>query len=143
MIRRVALVRTEVSEELRTSIIRLTKIGELGATLAVTSNRRARNVHALSASDESAGGWEYLGIISRHEQTSHSAGIPCRSWQLIDNITQLNTTLKLDVLRDAETIITVTESTALECLVSDEAIEGLKCHTQWDCRRYAYWLRVA
>jgi hypothetical protein len=35
----VALVRTDVSEELSASIIRLTRIGELGTTLAVTSNR--------------------------------------------------------------------------------------------------------
>jgi hypothetical protein len=39
MLRRVALVRTDVSEELSASIIRVTRIGELG-TLAVTSNRR-------------------------------------------------------------------------------------------------------
>jgi hypothetical protein len=37
MLRCVALVRTKVSEELSTSIIRVTRIGELG-TLAVTSN---------------------------------------------------------------------------------------------------------
>jgi hypothetical protein len=35
----VALVRTDVSEELRTSFIRVTRIGELGTTLAVTSKR--------------------------------------------------------------------------------------------------------
>jgi hypothetical protein len=34
----VALVRTDVSEELRASFIRMTRIGELGTTLAVTSN---------------------------------------------------------------------------------------------------------
>jgi hypothetical protein len=39
MLRRVAIVRTDVSEELSASIIRVTKIGELGTTLAVTSNR--------------------------------------------------------------------------------------------------------
>jgi hypothetical protein len=39
MLRRVALVRTDVSEELSTSFIRVTEIGELGTTLAVTSNR--------------------------------------------------------------------------------------------------------
>jgi hypothetical protein len=37
----VALVRTDVSEELSAPIIRLTRIGELGTTLAVTSNRYA------------------------------------------------------------------------------------------------------
>jgi hypothetical protein len=35
MLRRVALVRTDVSEELNASIIRVTRIGELGSTLAV------------------------------------------------------------------------------------------------------------
>jgi hypothetical protein len=38
MLRHVAL--TEVSEELSASIIRVTRIGELGTTLAVTNNRR-------------------------------------------------------------------------------------------------------
>jgi hypothetical protein len=44
MLRRVALVRTDVPEELNAPIIRETRIGELGTTLAVTSNRRAANV---------------------------------------------------------------------------------------------------
>jgi hypothetical protein len=41
MLRSVALVRTDVSEELSASFIRVIRIGELGTTLAVTSNRRA------------------------------------------------------------------------------------------------------
>jgi hypothetical protein len=40
MLRSVALVRTDVSEELRASFIRMTTICELGTTLGVTSNRR-------------------------------------------------------------------------------------------------------
>jgi hypothetical protein len=39
MLRRVALVRTDVSEELSASFIRVTRIGDLVKTLAVTSNR--------------------------------------------------------------------------------------------------------
>jgi hypothetical protein len=39
MLRRVALVRTDVSEEFSSSFIRVTRISELGKTLAVTSNR--------------------------------------------------------------------------------------------------------
>jgi hypothetical protein len=46
MLRRVALVRTDVSEELGSSFIRLTRIGELGTTLSVTSNRRTLLVTA-------------------------------------------------------------------------------------------------
>jgi hypothetical protein len=37
MLRRVVLVRTDVSEEFSTSFIKVTRIGELGTTLAVTS----------------------------------------------------------------------------------------------------------
>jgi hypothetical protein len=40
MLHRVVLVRTDVSEKLSASIIRVTRIGELGTTLAVTINRR-------------------------------------------------------------------------------------------------------
>jgi hypothetical protein len=45
--------KTDVSEELIASFIRVTRIGELGTTLAVTSNRRKlrRNTkHASAAS---------------------------------------------------------------------------------------------
>jgi hypothetical protein len=38
MLRRAALVKTDVSEELGASFIRMTRIGEVGTTLAVTSN---------------------------------------------------------------------------------------------------------
>jgi hypothetical protein len=40
MLRRVALVRTDVSEEFSASFIRVTRIGELGTTLALTSRLR-------------------------------------------------------------------------------------------------------
>jgi hypothetical protein len=40
MLRRVALVRTDVSEELGASFIMVKRIGELGTPQAATSNRR-------------------------------------------------------------------------------------------------------
>jgi hypothetical protein len=40
ILRRVALVRTDVSEEFSASFIMVTRVDELGTTLAVTSNRR-------------------------------------------------------------------------------------------------------
>jgi hypothetical protein len=43
MLRRAALVRIDVSEEPSASIIMATRIGELGTTLAVTSNRPLRS----------------------------------------------------------------------------------------------------
>jgi hypothetical protein len=42
MLHRVTFVRTDVSEELIASFIRVTRIGELGTTLAVPSNRRTQ-----------------------------------------------------------------------------------------------------
>jgi hypothetical protein len=44
---RVVLVRTDVSEERTASIFKVTRIGELGITLAVTSNRSTlrKSVH--------------------------------------------------------------------------------------------------
>jgi hypothetical protein len=48
MLRRVALVRADVSEERSATFIRVTRIGELGTTLAVASNRRTlrRNLYS-------------------------------------------------------------------------------------------------
>jgi hypothetical protein len=40
MLRRVVLIRTDVSVELSASFIRVTRISELGTTLGLTSNRR-------------------------------------------------------------------------------------------------------
>jgi hypothetical protein len=57
MSRRVALVRTEVSEELNFSFIKLTRIVKLGTMLAVTSNRC---VHR----DPDEGGAKFLRNIS-------------------------------------------------------------------------------
>jgi hypothetical protein len=56
MLRRVALVRTDVSEELSASFIRV-RIGELGTTLAVTSNR-----HTLQRNTN--GEWCLLGCYT-------------------------------------------------------------------------------
>jgi demethoxyubiquinone hydroxylase (CLK1/Coq7/Cat5 family) len=49
MLRRMALVRTDVSEEHIASIIRVKRIGELGTTLAVTSNRSTLRRNTMSS----------------------------------------------------------------------------------------------
>jgi hypothetical protein len=49
ILRRVILVRTNVSEELSASFIRVTRIGELGLTLGVTSNRRRQRRNTISS----------------------------------------------------------------------------------------------
>jgi hypothetical protein len=51
MLRHVSLVRTDVSEELSASFIRVTRICELGTTLAVTSTHaRCEEIGASVAS---------------------------------------------------------------------------------------------
>jgi hypothetical protein len=46
MFRRVALARNDVSEELCASFIKVTRIGELETTLAVTSNRASVAIYS-------------------------------------------------------------------------------------------------
>jgi hypothetical protein len=50
MLHLVALVRTDVSEELSASFIRVTRIGELRTTLALTNNRRMLRQLLVTAS---------------------------------------------------------------------------------------------
>jgi hypothetical protein len=50
MLRRVVHIRTDVSEELSSSFITVTRIGELGTTLALTSNRRTLRRNAKISS---------------------------------------------------------------------------------------------
>jgi hypothetical protein len=48
MLRRVTLVRTDVSEELSASFIKVIRIGELETTLAVTNNQRTLRASVVS-----------------------------------------------------------------------------------------------
>jgi hypothetical protein len=54
MLRRVALVRTDISEERSASFNRVTRIGELGITLAVTSNQSTLQRYTLGISSQHA-----------------------------------------------------------------------------------------
>jgi hypothetical protein len=67
MLRRVTLVRTGVSEELSASLIRVTRIGELGTTLAVTSNRSTvrRNTKILLTLMKEALGSSETSVLTR------------------------------------------------------------------------------
>jgi hypothetical protein len=53
MLRRVALERTDVSEERSASFIRETRIGELGTTIAVRINRRTLLRFSISSQSTS------------------------------------------------------------------------------------------
>jgi hypothetical protein len=48
MLRHVAFVRTDVSEELSAAFIKVTRIGELGTTLAVTGKSRTQRASVAS-----------------------------------------------------------------------------------------------
>jgi hypothetical protein len=65
MLRRVALVRTDVSEELSASFIRVTRHFELGTTLAVTSNRRTLRRITDVSEELSASFQEQHGVTSQ------------------------------------------------------------------------------
>jgi hypothetical protein len=54
MLRVVVLVRTDVSEELSASFIRVTRIDELGTTLAITINRRTLRRNTSIASQRAS-----------------------------------------------------------------------------------------
>jgi hypothetical protein len=56
LLRRVALVRTDVSEQLTASFIRVTRISELGTILAVTKATDARTCHPTLSLQ---GGYEF------------------------------------------------------------------------------------
>jgi hypothetical protein len=73
MLRRVALVRVYVSEERSASFIRVTRIGELGTTLGLTSNRRTlrSQKHKNNVACERSGGRRiktdnHVSQFSRH-----------------------------------------------------------------------------
>jgi hypothetical protein len=67
MLRRVALVRTDLSEELSASFIRVKRIGELGKTLAVTSNRSKRCSWFTDSCDPDEGGANFLRNVGSYK----------------------------------------------------------------------------
>jgi hypothetical protein len=76
MLHRVALVRTDVQEELSNSFIRVTRIGELGTMLALTRNRRTlrRNTKCTWFTDSchpDEGGAKFLRNVGSYK--SHTA----------------------------------------------------------------------
>jgi hypothetical protein len=72
MLHYVALLRTDISEEPSTFIIRVKRIGELGTTLAVTSNRctlrRDTILHSTSSQRESVARRRYVSPKRRFLQ---------------------------------------------------------------------------
>jgi hypothetical protein len=75
---RVVFVRTDVSEECIASIVRVTRISELGTTLAITSNRRTLR----------RGTWGNIpedGILHCHRRDNFKSYIICNTFRLENN----------------------------------------------------------
>jgi hypothetical protein len=79
MLRRVTLVRTDVSEELSASFIRATRTGELGTTLAVTCNRRTLRRNTKSVLTRA----KRRNIPEDTIRHCHSLGMDCRRFARI------------------------------------------------------------
>jgi hypothetical protein len=80
MLRRVALVRTDVSEELRASFIRMTRIGELGTMLALTGNRRTlRSVRRLPVTASVAPSSPILVTLKKEALSSSETSVFTRA----------------------------------------------------------------
>jgi hypothetical protein len=87
MLRRVALVRTDVSEEPGASI-RVTRIGELGITQAATSNRRTlrRKPHGVNIPEDT--------FLHSHRREN------LKSYIILNSFYSLNQNMKNDVFWD-------------------------------------------
>jgi hypothetical protein len=70
MLFRVALVRTDVSEEPGASFIRVTRIGELGTKQAATSNRRTLRRNILVTLMKEAPGSSETSVLTRATRRS-------------------------------------------------------------------------
>jgi hypothetical protein len=84
MLRRVALVRADVSEELSASFIKVTRIGEVGTTLAVTSKQLTMRWNTTDSCHPDEGGANFLRNVSsykshttQHLRRHHSLYVAC------------------------------------------------------------------
>jgi hypothetical protein len=78
VLRRVAVVRTDVSEELSASIIKMTRIGGLGTTLAVTSNR-SRSLRRLLVTSNVVPSSPILVILMKEALSSSETSVLTRA----------------------------------------------------------------
>jgi hypothetical protein len=79
MLRRVALVRADVSEELSAFFIRVTRMGELGTSLAVTSNTFLRSVRRLLVSTSDVPSSPILVTLKKEALSSSETSVLTRT----------------------------------------------------------------
>jgi hypothetical protein len=79
MLCRVDIIRTDVSEERSSSFIKVTRIGELGTTLAVTSNRSTLRRTDSAVNIQITASWEVSPriFVVRHRSLRHFILIYC------------------------------------------------------------------
>jgi hypothetical protein len=83
MLRCVALARTDILEECSASFIRVTRIGELGTTLAVTSNQRTlRSVRRLLVRDSVVPNSPILVSLMKEALSSPETSVLTRATRL-------------------------------------------------------------
>jgi hypothetical protein len=85
MLRRVAPLRTDVSEECIASVIRMIRIGELGTTLAVTRNR---STHRASVA-------RYTYLAATHNRSTHRASVARYAYLAATRVSETETSLTL------------------------------------------------
>jgi hypothetical protein len=80
MLRRVVLVRTGVSEERSASIIRVTRVGELGTTLPVISNRRSMKHRILQEPHGGTSRWRHSSLSFQSVQSANTMLYSCLAY---------------------------------------------------------------
>jgi hypothetical protein len=154
MLRRVTLVRTDVSEELSASFIRVTRVGELGTTLAVTSILRSVRRLLVTASvvpsslilvslmKEALGSSETLVLTEPHGVTSQKTPffiVKSYNYTLLYNL--LSTYDWSNVYETTAVDTAVASLCAAVCGAMEQAISrAYSCRSKFPCW-FSYTLR--
>jgi hypothetical protein len=129
MSRRVALVRTGVSEERRAYIIKVTKIGELGTTLGVTSNNaHYQNKCCVLRRMPSSGMLRHVALVRTGVSEERSAYII-----MVTKIGELGRTLAITSNRRTLPFSRMLRRVALRSSETSILTRATRCNIREDC----------